>query len=279
MMYKTILLHVHDIRRAERLLQAAVPLARDMNAHLTALAVVPPYVVVPSTDGGTSVTIDEHREVYRTEMVQLKRMFVEMTSGQPLTCAWREADAGFNTVAGTILEHGRCADLIIASQSDQDWVSSSLFEDPVRLVMESGRPVLLVPNDGRVSLPPKRVTVAWNGSREAARAVFDAMPMLERAEDVGIVWIDADKEHQRVGDLPTAEICVALARHGIRAQGSPASTSGGDVGQELMRQASVFGSDLLVMGCYGHSRWREFILGGASRDVLGQMRLPVLLSH
>lgn len=279
MMYKTILLHLHDIRRAERLLQAAVPVARDMNAHLTALAVVPPYVVVPGMDSGTSVTIDEHRDVYRAEMAKLKTTFAEATVGQPLKTEWREADAGFNTVAGTIIDHGRCADLIIASQADPKWQSSSLLEDPVRIAMECGRPVLLVPNDGRMSLPPKRVTVAWNGRREAARAVFDAMPLLVRAEDVNVVWINPEREHPRVGDLPTAEICAALARHGVKVQGSQASAIGADVGPELLRQATVFGSDLLVMGCYGHSRLREFILGGASLYALRHMRLPILMSH
>lgn len=279
MAYRTILLHLHDIQRAERLLQAAIPLARDANAHLIALSVVPPYVVVPAMDGmGTSVSVDEHREAYRTEMARLKRTFTQAATGHTPLAEWREADAEFGTVAGTIIDHGRCADLIIASQPDNAWGSSSLIEDPVRIVIESGRPVLLIPNIGRNTLPAKRVTVAWNGRREAARAVFDAMTLLERAADVNVVWINPEKE-PGAGDLPSAELCVTLARHGVKAQASQASAIGADVGQELLRQAAVFGSDLLVMGCYGHSRLREFILGGASRHVLAQMRLPVLMSH
>ncbi len=278
MTYKTILLHLHDIGRADRLLQAAIPLARDMNAHLTALAVVPPYIVVPG-DSGASVTIDEHRDVYRGDMVKLKQMFTETTAGQPLKAEWREADAGFFTVANIICDHGRCADLIIASQSDPKWVSSSLIEDPVHVAMDSGRPVVLIPNAGSTSLVPKRVTIAWNGRREAARAVFDAMPLLTAAKDVNVVWINPEKEQYLAGDLPAAEICAALARHGIKAQASQASATGSDFGPELLRQAKVFGSDLLVMGCYGHSRLREFILGGATRHVLGHMGLPVLLAH
>jgi nucleotide-binding universal stress UspA family protein len=144
--------------------------------------------------------------------------------------------------------------------------------------MESGRPVLIIPNSGTASLPAKRVTVAWNGKREAARAVFDAMQFLERADDVNVVSINPEKEGA-VLDLPTAEICAALSRHGIKAQGSQSHAIGPDVGGELLRQASAFGSDLLVMGCYGHSRLREFILGGASRHVLSEMRIPILMSH
>lgn len=277
MTYKTILLHLHDARRAERQLQAAVPLAREMNSHLVGLSVVPPFVVIPAMDGaGASVTVDEHREAYRVEMGRLKAMFAEATSGQALQAEWRAADAEFGAVADTIIEHGRCTDLIVASQEDTDWGSSSLLEDPARITMESGRPVLLVPNAGRNTLPAKRITVAWNGRREAARAVFDAMPLLERADEVNVVWINAEKD-PRAGDLPAAEICAAIARHGVKCQSS--SANGADVGSELLRQASAFGSDLLVMGCYGHSRLRELILGGASRHVLKHMNSTVLMSH
>ena len=267
------------MRRAERLLQAAMPLALDMNAHLTALAVLPPFIIVPAADGmGTTVSIDSHRVAYRAEIDRLKRLFTAASTGRPVPSEWREADAGFGTTAAAIIEHGRCADLIIAAQKDESWVSTALLEDPVRLAMESGRPVLLIPNAGRMALPAKRVTVAWNGRREAARAVFDAVPLLASAEDVNIVSVNPDKE-MRAEDLPAAGICAALARHGVKPQAVQATAIGADVGPELLRQAAAFGSDLLVMGCYGHSRLREFILGGASRHVLGQMNLPVLLSH
>ncbi len=279
MAIKTILLHLHDRRRAERLLQSAVPLARDANAHLIALGVIPPFVVLPAFDGmGATVAVDEHRTAYGSELTHLKAMFENATVGQPLHAEWREADSGFGTVAGTIIEHGRCADLIVACQKDAQWGSTNLLEDPEHLAMESGRPVLLIPNSGRNTLPAARVTVAWNGRREAARAVFDAVPFLQRATDVNVVWINPEKD-LIAGDLPAAEISAALARHGVNVQASQATAIGADAGPELLRQAAVFGSDLLVMGCYGHSRLRELVLGGVSRHVLAEMRLPVLLSH
>lgn len=280
MPYATILLHLNDVRRAERVLQAAVPTAREMGAHLIGASVLPPVVVIPPMDGmGTSVTIDDHRVAYGADMAKLKAMFIQLTSAQPLQAEWSEADAGYGSVADVIIERGRCADLIIASQGDVQWDSAWLLEDPVRLAIESGRPVLLVPNAGRNTLPPKRVTVAWNGRREAARAVFDALPFLKIAEDVNVVWIDPESDQLRAGDLPASDICTTLARHGVKCQTSQATAPGGNVGQELLHQANAFGSDLLVMGCYGHSRLREFILGGASKYVLEHMQLPVLLSH
>lgn len=279
MSYKTILLHLHDLRRADRLLDAAVPLARAMNAHLTAVCVMPPFVVIPAMDGpGVSVTVDEHRDAYRKDMDKLKAKFEATVAGQQLSSEWRQADANFGSVAGTLIEHGRAADLIIVSQRDPEWGSSSLLEDPERLAMDSGRPVLIIPNAGSIALPAKRVTVAWNGRREAARAVFDAMQLLEQADDVNVLCINPESM-ERSGDLPTAEICSALSRHGIKCQGSQASALGPDVCGEMLRQASAFGSGMLVMGCYGHSRLREFILGGASRHVLAEMRIPVLMAH
>lgn len=277
---KTILVLLNDPRRAKRLLDAAVPLARANEAHLIGLSVMPPYVVLPAADGaGVTVTMEEHRELFRTDMAGIKSVFEASTSDLARPAEWRESDAGFDSVSARQLEHARAADLVVTSQVDATWGSSALHEDPERLIMESGRPVLLVPNEGRNALPARRVTVAWDGRREAARAVFDAVPVMGGADDVSLVWINPEKAGQRAGDLPGFDICAALSRHGIKSQMVEAHAIGGDVGAELLRQAKVQGADLLVMGCYGHSRLRELILGGASRHILSNMDLPVLMSH
>ena len=280
MTYKTILLHLHDLKRAQRLLEVAVPLARRMDAHLIGLAVLPAIIIIPGMDsGGTSVIIEDHRDAYRGEMAKLKAVFNEVTKGQSLKTEWREDDANASTAADVIIKHGRSVDLIIASQKKTDWNYSSMLEEPERIAIESGRPVLLVPNKGTVTMPPKRVTVAWNDRREAARAVFDALPLLKGTDEVNIVWVNPEREPFAAGDLPGAELAVTLNRHGVKCQVSQASALGVDVGAELLRQARVFGSDLLVMGAYGHSRTREFLLGGASRDALAKMDRLVLMSH
>ena len=280
MAYKTILVHVHDLRRTYRLLEAAIPLARQMEAHLIGLSVLPPFILIPATDGGgATVTVEAHRDAYKEEMTQLKELFLAATRGQILQSEWREADAGFATPASAVIEHARSVDLIIAGQKDPDWTYSEMLEQPERLAIESGRPLLLVPNTGNIAMPARRISLAWNARREAARAVFDALPLLRRADEVNVVWINPERDQPSAGDLPSADICAALARHGVTCQATHASPRDGDVGVELLRQASVFGSDLLVMGCYGHSRLREFILGGASRHILKAMRLPVLMAH
>ena len=109
--------------------------------------------------------------------------------------------------------------------------------------------------------------------------MFDAMPLLKLAESVNVVWINPEKEPAVAGDIPAAELCAMLSRQGIKSVASQASAIGADVGHELLRQATAYGSGLLVMGCYGHSRMREFILGGASKHIMQHTSIPVLLSH
>jgi nucleotide-binding universal stress UspA family protein len=277
--YKTILVHLPDEKRAHRLLEAVVPLARTFDSHLIGLAVLPPVVVIPSGDGaGMSVTIDEHRDAYRSTMRAIKNVFEATTKGHAFAAEWRDDDAALGTVPGIVIEHGQCADLLVVSQAAPEWGQSSMMEAPERLGLECGRPVLLIPNTGEFRVPPKRVTIAWNGRREAARAVFDALPLLKRAEAVNVLSVNPGLDVTS-GDLPGAEICAALSRHGIKCEATQANAIDPDVGREILRLAKASGSDLLVMGCYGHSRLREFILGGASRDVLAQMSMPVLMSH
>jgi len=280
MSYKTILVHLHDKRRAERLLEASIPLARAMSGHLIGLAVLPPFVTIPASEGiGTSVTVDEHRIAYASEMQALKELFTETAKRPDAAFEWREADAGFTTAAGTIIEHGRAADLIVIAQKAAAWGYSEMLEEPERITIGSGRPVLIVPNAGDITMPPQRVVVAWNGTREGTRAVFDALPLLQRAKDVTVLWIDPGKDKAAAGDLPGAELCTSLARHGVCCSAVSVTSDGGDVGRELLTQVKANRADLLVMGAYGHTRWREFFLGGASKHVFANMSCPVLMSH
>jgi nucleotide-binding universal stress UspA family protein len=280
MTYKTILVHLADVDRSPRLVDAAVSMADRMRAHLIGLTVMPPFVVVPAMDGtGVTVSVDQHRDAYQADIAALKALFIKATAGQSFQSEWREADAGFATAAGAIIEHCRTVDIVIASQQEPAWRYSSMLEEPERIAIESGRPLLLIPNNGKVMVPAKNVTIAWNAKREATRAVFDAMPLLKLAQNVNVVWINPEKEPEVAGDVPAAELCTMLSRQGIKAIASQASAIGADVGHEMLRQARAFGSDLLVMGCYGHSRLREFVLGGASKHIIQHTHVPVLLSH
>jgi nucleotide-binding universal stress UspA family protein len=189
-----------------------------------------------------------------------------------------DADAGSFPVVEVVLEHARAADLVVASQTDRAWPASEWLDVADFVTVESGRPVLLIPNASQATHVGTRVLVAWDGSREAARAVFDALPILKHAEATKVVWVDPQDDgqpEQAIGQ----DICKALLRHGVRCEESQRATLQNGVGGTLLAQVETFAADLLVMGCYGHSRLREFVFGGATRYILKHMGVAVLMSH
>ena len=177
------------------------------------------------------------------------------------------------------MPYARAADLVVASQTDLDWAGTEDLDVADRLVIESGRPVLIVPNAGMHNRIGDKVLVAWNARREAARAVFDALPLLQGAKDVKVVWVNPQSERELAQDIPAADICAALARHGVKCQATEQVAPRAGVGETLLACAKDFKADLIVMGCYGHTRLREFVFGGASRHVLAHMSVPVMMSH
>ncbi|NIR58466.1 MAG: universal stress protein, partial [Gammaproteobacteria bacterium] len=123
------------------------------------------------------------------------------------------------------------------------------------------------------------VTVAWNARREAVRAVNDALPMLERADQVDVLSVNPRVGPEDHGEIPSADICLHLARHGVSATAQSVVANDIDVANLLMSRCADTGSDMIVMGAYGHSRLRESVLGGTTHDVLRSMTVPVLMSH
>ena len=146
------------------------------------------------------------------------------------------------------------------------------------MVLAAGAPVMIVPHIGAPSTTAEKVMVAWNASREAARAVRDAMPLLEKAKTVDVVCChpEATPDH---GELAGADIGLHLSRHGIEVDVQVLEGEEIDVGNALLSHAADRGSDCLVMGGYGHSRLQEAVLGGATRTILQSMTIPVLMAH
>lgn len=278
---KTILVHCNDTARIEAVLAPAVQLAERFRAHLIGLSVVPPVMVLPAGVPGApdTVVVDTHCQDYRRESPKMRTALEAAASGRGFVAEWREVDAGADSVAEVALQHARAADLVIAAQTDPRWAGSIHLDVADRLAMEAGRPVLIVPNGGSRGPIGRKVLIAWNGRREAARAVFDALPILQQAQAVKVIWVNPQDERERAQDLPAADICTALARHGVKCEATEAVRPHAGVGRTLLERAKDHGCDLLVMGCYGHSRLREFVLGGASRHVLDHMTIPVLMSH
>jgi nucleotide-binding universal stress UspA family protein len=277
MTYKTILIHCNSTDRMGALLAPTLTLASAFRSHIVGLSVVPPVTVVATgAIEAPPLIVDAHCDLYRQEVPAMRRQFEEATIDRPVTSEWRDLDADAFGVLDVVLEHGRSADLIVASQTDDDWPASQWLDVADHVAVESGRPVLIIPNDHASALVGGRVLVAWNGRREAARAAFDALPILKQATAVKVVTIaETDEPSQQ----PGADVCTALARHGVKAGKTEHIVASTGAGPALAAEANGFGADLVVMGCYGHSRLREFVFGGATRHFLRKMHVPVLMSH
>lgn len=286
MTYKTILVHINNERRLPGLMDAAIATASANRAHLIGLSVVPPVIIPQTSDIAIAVPsiIEAHREAYRAEEARMRQVFETATQeaaapGQ-FTAEWRSVDSyHLASAIQMVLPVARACDLIIAGQADNNWDGTVMLDFPDTLATGSGRPVLVVPNKPHKPFAAKRILVAWNGHREATRAVFDALPLLKKADEVKVLWLDPRDDNHTAGDLPAADLCAALARHGVKCEEAASLLPKSSVGETLLTEATKFGWDMLVMGCYGHSRIREFILGGTSRHILTHMTVPVLMSH
>ena len=286
MSYKTILIHTNNERRLYGLIEAATAIAISDCAHLIGLSVIPPVIIPQTSDIAIAVPsmIEAHREAYRVEESRMRNAFEtatqEANAPGSFTAEWRSVDScHLASAIQMILPVARASDLVIVSQADKNWDGSVMLDFPDTHATDSGRPVLVIPNKPHKPFALKRILVAWNGHREATRAVFDALPVLKKADEVKVLWIDPHDDNKTAGDLPAADLCAALARHGVKCEEAATLLPKSSVGETLLMEATKLGYDMLVMGCYGHSRIREFILGGTSRYVLSHMTVPVLMSH
>lgn len=277
MSYRTIVVHVDRAPNSTARIEIAAQLAMREGAHLVGAAMtgVPRYMLAGSPYEGSGVLIANHlRQASERATAALAR-FEEIASRIGVQHEQRRHD--LDEYSGLCLQ-ARYADLLVLGQADpEDHEEGGLLLDlPEQVLMYGGRPVLLVPRSGSFTPPARHALVAWNGSREAARAVSAALPLLQQVGQVTLAVLGASQGDH--GEEPGADIALYLARHDIKVdvlvQPRPA-----DAGKAILALASELGADLLVMGAYGHSRWREMVLGGATRGVLAQATLPVLLMH
>lgn len=280
MSYKTIVLVLNEVGRAKLLVDLAADIAERQEAHVTALYVIPSATVYPSIGMDLGPHIFEgFRVFFQSHAETVKAVFEERMRRSGLTTEWRCVDAASPVIADAAIEHGLQADLVIVSQVDPDSDTGVELDFVERVVMGAGRPVLVVPLGKAFESVGTRALVGWNGTRESARAAFDAVPLLKRCESVTITWVDPQKTFETPGVAPGAELASALSRHGVTCTAEGFPTSGLTAGEALGLRASDLGADLLVMGAYGHSRMRQFVFGGATRFMLEKMPVPVLLSH
>jgi nucleotide-binding universal stress UspA family protein len=274
MAYKDILVHVDNSPQCAVRLGLAANLARDHQAHLIALNVrsrqhLPQYIAAQYGSIIDRIEAEHNAEAAR----ETRAVFDRIQPDFGVTAEWRDVDG---ELAATVALHARYADLTIVGQSQGEDADSALLDS---LILDVGRPVLAVPYAGRYPSVGQRVLVAWNGSREATRAVHDALPILVGARLVHVIAVNPSGGMAGHGDVPGADICLHLSRHGVNAVCEHIRSEDLKIGEMLLSRAADEDVDLLVMGAYGRSRLRELVMGGATRHLLGHMTVPVLMSH
>lgn len=270
---RDLVVYADDGAGARARLGFAARFARDQGAHLVALhALMEPTLPSSVRAFAGTALMDSLRDQVREAAVVVRRLAAEIGKEEGIDIEYREAWGNPTDVS---ILHARHADATIVPQPDRR-VSGDIGALAENLVMESGRPVLIVPSSGAYSGRSRHVVCAWNGTRESARAVADALPLLRRAEKVSILSVDPKGAEKRV---PGADIALHLARHGVISEATTTYADGIGVGDALLSRIADLGADMLVMGAYGHSRAREAVFGGATRDVLDRMTVPVLMSH
>lgn len=285
MALKDLLVHLDPHPRCRVRLHIAAALARRFNASLTGVQVID----LPSAEFFYGAAMPLASGGAERVVAEMRAQAVAVAG--PVEAEFRERlridgiDGGYRLVEGnlpaSVALHARYADLTVLGQVNPYVPREEVGRDAmvVTTVMSSGRPVLVVPFAGDFSSVGDRVLVAWNASREAARAVNDSLSILERASMVTVLAVNPRHGIGGHGDVPAADIALHLARHGVRAEAAHTVANGIPEGEALLSYAADIGADLIVAGAYGHSRAREVVFGGVTQTLLGEMTVPIFFSH
>lgn len=277
---KTILASLAHLDRINEVLEASVHIARENDGHVIGYYPIPrASLVAYAYPLGDYPVDDTLKRFYEDHLPDVKEKFEDRMRRAGVKHEWREDYRLESRLVKGILEHGREADLIILAHDEpgSKWAKQ---ETPfiADILMGAGRPVLVIPPTTNKTFKANKIAIGWNASREASRAAFDSLPLLVKASDVILAWINPEKKPDKAGMLPGAQLASALARHKV-----PITTKGisnrSRTGKAIINMVEEHDIDLLVLGAYGHSRLQEQILGGVTEHVLRNLPCPVLLSN
>lgn len=277
MAYRRLLVLLEQNPADTHRIEAAIRLAKLLDSQLVGLAPTG-LLDLPSSPGAAGALAEYAAlawDLLREQAVQATQRFGDRCHAAGLRAF--EAVVDEADTAESLLRHAHCCDLVLLTQADADGPHPASNQQLVeQVVLRSARPVLILPHAGGVERFGGHAMLAWDDSPQAARAVADALPMLARSEKVTVVaWAEHGLQPQR---SQLDNLCRWLLLHGVSAEAriEPAPTG---IADAMLSTAADLGADLLVMGAYGHSRWSELLLGGATRGVLRKMTVPALMSH
>ena len=275
-MIKDITVHLTGSAEDATRLAHAAGVARILDAHVTGLQLhdLPELLAITDPSGSEFLRqmIEQSNQQAQAVGAVIERQFDELGLQHEL----RRIDAYPGRAGQVLAAEARQSDLFLGTRPYGDPKKAEWIEEAV--MFESGRPCLFIPPGYGGTADYRNIVVAWKDTREAARAVADALPLLRRAASVVVAIVEEGPASERSGNAPAADIGRYLSRHGVRADVHVVN-GWSNVGEAIVNEAVRTGAQLIVMGAYGHSRVREWILGGATRDVLSRAPVPVLVAH
>lgn len=275
-MLKDIIVNLPVSASRPRVIDFAVSVASTFQTHLFGLAFSYELTVPGSVFGGVQASvIAAARASAEKAAAEAVAYFNEASRLPGFSSNSHMLTASPNDAAEHFAHIARCFDLSIVAQVEPDeWGPEELTIEAA--LFDSGRPMLVVPYIQKEGLKLDRILVCWDGSRSASRAIADALPFLARAKAIDVLVVGKGREGDRISG---ADIAQHLARHGLNIDLKRVVAPDSDVANTILSYAADSSADLIVMGGYGHSRLREFVLGGATRGLLQTMTVPTLMSH
>lgn len=269
---------VIDLAGERNSAKLAVDLASRIGAHLTGLAlaydpITPAYSMAAPVPTDFMVSA---REQAVADAKKAASEFEEIARRAGLSVATQISDVMVGDGFGGVVDHAKLCDLVVVGQDNPDQ------REPLREVLteqvmfQAEVPTLLVPHSGPAEFKPDHAVIAWDGGTTAARAVRAAMPLLNLSKKVTVVIVEGGRKRT---EMAGADLATYLARHDLDVTVRTIARSPSGIGQTILDFAGDEGADWMVMGAYGHSRLREFILGGTTARMLKSMTLPVLMAH
>ena len=273
MRYKTILVQLDIDVPAFPRLTFAWDLARRFDANLVGFCAAEPRMLIPGELDGTAAVDAAERQVAEIEdRLKTREAEFDSLAGDYGRASWR-SEVGDPT--RFLALHSRAADLVVIGELNE-WTSRNRTVDPGELILSSGRPILFARRDYR-PMTAENVLVAWKDTREARRAIVDAMPFLTGARQVLVATID-EGEGATARDS-AADVVSFLTRHGVKARSEVLDVERADMAEALLQASVEIGADLVISGGYGHSRLRERVFGGVTRKLLKETSINRLMSN
>lgn len=282
MTYKTVTVHLDNENTAPALLRAAGQVATEHNAHLVGVCILKPLDLYVSRIAESTLSKELLPLLYKDQLdsiERLKQLFSKETDNQNYASEWRFIDNKIDSIFDLLMQQAAVTDLLVLSRQSERANSSDNNNILEKALIDSPVPVLMVPGDYEGNTVGRHIIAGWSTDSTSSKAIHSALPLLQSAEQVWIHRITSEKKDNELKNSMDIELANILDRHGVRTELSIGSENRQNAGESLLEEAKLRGADTIVAGAFGHSRVRELILGGATKYLLKNSHLPMLMHH